>query len=274
MAKRAATSDGRSPASTSTIRPCAGVSPCGRLVISTITLSPSFAPCAERAAISTEYQCPGSSGSTRPFPTPACQMPPMRLGASPMRRIRRATAAAALVHSDGAHLDPIAVHQTRRVGPRQQQRPRGIIRYHEHVAVGAASHEPRQTLGFAGGGKSLRPLDRLPVAHHGGEALRQGVALLVGTHSEALRQALRAQRLGCLREVLEQQLTARDRIVVALLLELEVRILGTPIARLVARLVGIWPGLLWRARIFAAAACHGLEIPRNRKMREVNSFAP
>ena len=91
MAKRAATSDGRSPASTSTIRPCAGVSPCGRLVISTITLSPSFAPCAERAAISTEYQCPGSSGSTRPCPMPACQMPPMRFGASPMRRIRRAT---------------------------------------------------------------------------------------------------------------------------------------------------------------------------------------
>ena len=95
IAKRAANSDGRRLSSTSTMRPCAAFSPCGRLVSSTMTGSPSSAPCRSRAVTSMEYQWPGSSGSTWPpaFAPPgsARQMPPMRAGASPMRRIRRAT---------------------------------------------------------------------------------------------------------------------------------------------------------------------------------------
>ena len=178
--------------------------------------------------------------------------------------------AAALVHSHGPHLDPIAVHQTCGIGPRQQQRPRGIVRDHEHVAVGAAPDESREPFGFACGGEPLGAHDRLPIAYHRGEPLFQGVALRLGTHSEPLRQALRTQRFGRLRQVLEQQFTARDRVLVALSLELEVRILGTPIARLVGNRLG----LLRRARIVAATACHGLEIPRNSEEREVNSFAP
>ena len=72
------------------MRPCAGISPWGRLVIWTTTLAPSSAPCRSRNATSTAYQWPGSSGSTRPRPWPSCHMPPMRGGESPVRRIRRA----------------------------------------------------------------------------------------------------------------------------------------------------------------------------------------
>jgi hypothetical protein len=99
--------------------PLRAASPCGRLVISTMTLSPSRAPCAIR----------GTSPNTND------PDPPARPGRGPSRaktppiRVRRIADAAdqprdappALIHADRQHLDAIVVHQRRRVGARQHQ---------------------------------------------------------------------------------------------------------------------------------------------------------
>ena len=275
MAKRAARSDGRSPGQHFDDAAMRGLSPCGRLVISTITLSPSFAPCAKRAAISTEYQCPGSSGSTRPWPY--ARVPD---AADPLGRIADAAdqardSAPALVHADGQHLDRDRCASELAVSARASSSG-------AEPSSGITSTSPLERPRTRPASRSASPAVANPFGPSiacpsrtiAARRLARASRSRVGAHPEALREARRGQRLGRLREVLEQELAARDRMRVALLLELEIRILGAPIARLVARLVGIRPGLLWRARIFAAAACHGLEIPRNRKMRAVNSFAP
>ena len=147
------------------------------------------------------------------------------------RRIGRAAdqardAPSAFVHADGEHLDAVAVHQRRRVGARQHQGRRTVVRHHQHFAVGAAAHPARHPLALARGRKAVRPLDRLAVAHHRRQTFREASRCASVCKPEPLGEARRGQRLGRLRQVLEQQLAARDGIRVAHLLELEIRILA------------------------------------------------
>ena len=129
-------------------------------------------------------------------------------------------APSAVVHADRQHLDAIVVHQGRRVGARQHQGRRTVIRQHQHFPIRSTTDSTRDPLAVARGREAVRTLDRLAVAHHGGQALGQSIALRVRLQPQALRQTRRRQRLRRLGQVLEQQLAAGYRVRVALLLEL------------------------------------------------------
>ncbi len=103
---------------------------------------------------------------------------------------------------------------------RQHQRRRAVIRHHQHVAVGAAAHSAGHAFALARRGKSIRPLDRLAIAHHCRETLGERLALRAGLQAETLGEARRGQRLGRLRQMFQQQLTARDGIRVSRFLQL------------------------------------------------------
>ena len=154
--------------------------------------------------------------------------------ADPLGRIGRAAKQArhappAIVQAGGQHLDAIVVHERADIRARQGERRGAVVRDHEHIAVRAAAHAPRDPHRRPGGGEALRTLDRLTVAHHRGQPLGERVAFGVGAHTQALRDARRGQRLGRLGEVLEQELAARDGLRIALRLEREIRVLGAPV---------------------------------------------
>ena len=104
--------------------------------------------------------------------------------------------ATAVVHAHGQYFHPVVVHQRGGVGPRQHQRRRTIIRNHEHIAVGTAAHAAGHPLALARDGEAVRALDGLPVAHHGGQALGQRLALPVGVDTQPFGKPHRGQRLG------------------------------------------------------------------------------
>jgi hypothetical protein len=144
--------------------------------------------------------------------------------ADPRRRIARAAdqardSAAALVHADGENLDAIAVHQSGGVGARQRQRRGPVIGHDQHFAAGPAAHAAGHALALARRGKTVRPLDGLAVAHHRRQTLGQCLALRSRVQSQTLGKARGAQRLGRLRQMLEQQLTTRDGIGIPRFLE-------------------------------------------------------
>ena len=144
--------------------------------------------------------------------------------ADPRRRVADAAdqardASAALVHADGENLDPVAMHERRRVRLRQYQGRGTVIGHDQHVAVGPAAHPPGHTLAFARRGEAVRPLDGLAVAHHRSQALAQGFALRSGVQAQPLGEARRGQGFRRLRQMLEQQFTARDGIRVSGFLE-------------------------------------------------------
>ena len=111
--------------------------------------------------------------------------------------------APALVHADGENLDAVAVHQRRGIGARQHQGRRTVVRHHQHLAAGAPAHPARHPFSLAGRREAVRPLDRLAVAHHGGESFRQGVALRAAVQAEAFGEACRGQGLRRLRQMLQ-----------------------------------------------------------------------
>jgi hypothetical protein len=139
---------------------------------------------------------------------------------------------AAVVDADRQNLDRVVVHQRRRVGTGKHQRCRPIDGQHEHIPVGPAPHAAGHPLTFSGRGKSLGSRDRLSVAHHRPQALRQGVALAVGVESEALGEARHGQRLVRLRQVAQDELAAGNGMRIAHLLMREIRILLAPFAAL------------------------------------------
>ena len=198
---------------------------------STMTWSPSRAPCRSRSATSTEYQWPGSSGSTRAA-VPRSRVPN---AADALRRIagtanQARDAPSAFVHADREHFDPVAVHQGRRVGPRQHQGRGAVVRQHQHIAVGAAAHPPGNPFALARRREAVRSLDRLAVAHHGRQAFGQARRAARSVfEAETLGEPRRGQRLGRFRQMLEQQLAARDGIRIARFLEFQIGVLAAPI---------------------------------------------
>ncbi len=151
-----------------------------------------------------------------------------RAGVPDARRYRRRIAdaadqardaPAAFIHADGEHLDAVAVHQRCGIGARQHQRRRAVVRHHQHIAVGAAAHPAGDALALARRGKAVRALDGLAVAHHGGKPFGERVALCARLQAQALGEPRSRQRLRRLRQMLEQQFAAGDRVCVARLLE-------------------------------------------------------
>lgn len=165
-------------------------------------------------------------------------------------------AAAAVVHANRQHFDPVVVHQGGGIGARQGQRRRTIVRKHQHVAVGAAAHPSRHALALSGGREARRTLDGLSVAHHRCEAFGQRVTLFVGVQSEPLREPRGGQGFRRLRQMLEQQFAARDRIGIAQFFELEIRILTAPVRLFRGAVRGIGS-----ARVFWTTSCHRISTP-------------
>jgi hypothetical protein len=156
-------------------------------------------------------------------------------------------APAALVHPHGQHFRAVVMHQRGGVGARQHQRCGTVVRQHQDIAIGPSADAARHAFAVARRGEPVRTLDGLAVAHHRGQALRQGIALPVAVDAETLRQARRRQRLGSLRQMLQQEFAARDRLRIPQFLEFEVRVLGPPI---VCMAVGAVP------RASLTASCH------------------
>ena len=174
-----------------------GTSPCGRLVTSTMTSSPS-----SRAV-------PLAHG---------------HLDGVPMARDLRAQRAPRLWHRRARRRRCVSAHPPMRWISRAMRRPRSFIPtaststrsscisvavsarastkgadpssgMHQHVAVGASANATRDPFAVARDREPVGTFDGLAVAHHRAQALCQRVALCVGVQSQSFGKARRAQRL-------------------------------------------------------------------------------
>ena len=138
-----------------------------------MTLAPSAAPCAN---FGRDFDRIPVAGILRIDAAISAAVTGVPNAADPRRGFGGAAyqagdAPSAIVHADRQHLDAIVVHQGRRVGARQHQGCRAVIRQHQHLPVRSAAHSARDPLAVARGREAVRTLDRLAVAHHGGQAL-------------------------------------------------------------------------------------------------------
>ena len=138
-------------------------------------------------------------------------------------------APSAFVHADGEHFDPVAMHQRRRVGTRQNQGCGTVVRQYQHIAVGPAAHPTGDAFALARGRKAVRSLDRLAVAHHRRQPFGERFALCGRIEAETFGEPRRRQRLRRFAQVLEQQLTARDGVRIARFLEFQIGVFAAPI---------------------------------------------
>ena len=147
-------------------------------------------------------------------------------------------APAAVVDADGAHFDPIVMHERCRVGAREHERCRAVVGHDQNFAAGASAHPARNSFGLARSAEAVLALQCLSVAHHGGKPLAERVALRVRREAESLGKTRRAQGLGSFSQVLEQQFAARNRFGIARFLQLQVGIFAAPIIGAGARTGG------------------------------------